>query len=369
MALLFYSITILINIFAGVRYGKRTNPLILFLSFIIIFLLMSGYRNTSGYTNDLLYFEIEYNNIINGLGSSYEFGYILLMKIGSIFTQDFYTFRSIIIGILLLFLFKTIRKWAPSPHYVIALFCSYLVILSAIQFRYFIALVIFLIGLNILLFSNYRFKKMIFSYFILIASTIHLSFLLYFVFLLISKISRGSNKEKIIASLTFVFCFIIFLNNNQIPGLSQVLGLIDNYKAQVYLNQTTNYGFIYPFILHLSSILLSFWALKLTIKSQDNEAIPLVKNVYKINLLVVLFFPFFMLQLTFYRLARNILLVNYLIFSQIIISKKIHYTKRYLFAFLVWNSVVLWVFIDLIITTPFDGLLAPFFTENIYLNF
>ncbi|WP_424769277.1 EpsG family protein [Paenibacillus sp. sgz302251] len=372
MTLLFYGVVIFLNIFAGIKYRNNikinTNPLILFLSFIIVFLLMSGYRNTSGLSNDLLYTELEYKNIINGLVSNYEIGYVLLMKVGGIFTQDFYTFRSMIIGIFLLLLFWSIRKWAPSPHYVIALFSSYLVILSSEQLRYFLAFIIFVIGLLILLYSNYRHKKVIFSCFLLLASTIHFSFLVYFIFLL-SDFSRKSIREKIIVSLTLLFCFIIFLNNNQIPGLSQLLESINNYKVIVYMNQSTNFGFLYPFVLHLSSILLTLWALRLTVDSKDNETIQIIRNVYKLNLLVVLFFPLFMLQLTFYRLARNLLIINYFVYSQIRISKKISFSKRKLFAFMVWNSVILWIVVDLFITTSAEALLVPFFTENIYFNF
>jgi hypothetical protein len=372
MTLLFYAVVIIINIFVGRKsrdnIKNKTNPLIFFLSFIIIFLLMAGYRNTSGLSNDLLYSELEYKNIINGLASNYEIGYVLLMKVGGIFTQDFYTFRSSIIVIFLFLLFCSIQKWAPSPHYVIALFSSYLVILSSEQLRYFLAFIIFVIGLFILLYSNYRHKKVIFSCFLLLASTIHFSFLVYFIFLL-SNYSRKSKREKIIVSLTFLFCFIIFLNNNQIPGVSLLLESVDNYKLKVYMGQTTNFGFLYPFVLHLSSLLLTLWALKLTIKSKDNDALQIIRNVYKLNLLVVLFFPLFMLQLTFYRLARNILIVNYFVYSQIRISKKISFSKRKLFAFMVWNSVILWIVVDLFITTSASALLIPFFTENVYLNF
>lgn len=51
---------------------------------------MSGYRNTSGLSNDLSNNELEYNNIINGLNSNYEIGYILLMKAGGIYSGFLY---------------------------------------------------------------------------------------------------------------------------------------------------------------------------------------------------------------------------------------------------------------------------------------
>lgn len=374
MTFFIYGVVIFLNILTGLKYHgnamKKTNSLIFFLTYVIIFLLMTGYRNTSGLSNDLSNTEFEYNNIINGLASNYEIGYILIIKAGGMFTQNFYIFRSVVIGIFLFFLFWAIRKWAPSPHYVIALFSSYLIILSAEQLRYFLAFVVFVVGLSILLYSSYKFKKIFFSLSVLLAASIHLSFLVYLVFL-ISSFSKKeiSVREKIIVCLTILFCFIVFLNSNQIPGLSQILESVDNDKVMVYMTQSTNLGFLYPFVLHFSSIFLSLWALRLTIKSNDEESIQVIRNVYKLNLLVVLFFPLFMLQLTFYRLARNMLLVNYFIFTRIRTSKEIDFNKRKLFAFMIWNSVLLWIIVDLFIKTSPEALIIPFFTENIYFNF
>lgn len=372
MALLFYFVVILMNIFTGVYYGKKdkkkANTLILFISFIIIFLLMDGYRNTSGYTNDLLYNQIEFNNIISGLGSSYEFGYVLLNKIGGIFTEDFYAFRSGINGIFLLILFWSIKKWAPSPHYVISLFSAYLLVLSSIQLRYFLAFVIFQVGICFLLYSNNKYKKIIYSCFLLLASTIHFSFLLYFVFLL-SSILRKSKKEKILACLTILLCIVIFINNNQIPYLSQLLKFTDSDKIYIYMSQSTHLGFLYIIVLHISSLILTLWALKLSVKSNNNKTISIIERVYKLDLLATIFFPLYMLQTTFYRLTRSMLVINYCVYSQIIISKEVNVNKKRLFVFLVWLSVIAWIVVDLVLKTSAQGLLIPFFKENIYLNF
>ena len=371
MALLFYLEVILMNIFTGVYYGKKykkkTSALILGISFVIIYLLMAGYRNTSGFSNDLLYSEIEFNNINKGVHSNYEFGYILLIKIGGLFTQDFYTFRSGIIAIFLLFLFWSIRKWSPSPHYVIALFSSYLIILSSEQLRYFLGFVIFEIGLCILVYSNNKRKKLIYSCFLLLASTIHFSFLAYFIFLL-NNSSTKSKKENIIAILTCMFCIVIFINNNKIPGLSEMLKLVDNEKMNIYMSQATNYGFLYPFVLHISSLMLTLWALRLSVRF-NNKNISIIKFIYKLDLVAIIFFPLYMLQISFYRLARSMLIINYNVYSDIRISKKINIGERKLFIFIVWLSVILWIFIDLNIKTPAHSVLIPFFKENVYLNF
>ena len=371
MALLFYCLVIFINILMGIKYSKKdkkVNRMFFFISFIIIFLLMGGYRNTTGLSKDLLYSEIEYNNIINGIDSNYEIGYVLLIKIGGLFTNDFYIFRNGIIFIFLLILFFSIKKWVSNPHYVIALFSSYLIILNAEQLRYFLAFVIFSIGISFLIYSNNKRKKIIYVCFLLIASSIHFSFLIYLVFLLVS-INSKSKKEIIIAIYVLLFCVIVFLNDNQIPGLSILLQSIDNYKINVYLNQTTNLGFLFPFLLHISSIVLTYWALKLSIISKDVENIQSIRYIYNLNLITILFFPLFMLQLTFYRLARNILIINYYVYAQIRTSQKISLDNRRIFSIIMWLSVFLWIFIDLVITTPSQSLLIPFFTENEYFVF
>lgn len=371
MTLLFYFLVIAINIFAGCKYGKgrksKINKLVYIFSFIVTFLLLDGHRNTSGYSNDLFYNEVEFNNIINGVSSNYELGYIFLNRLGGMVTQDFYVFRRIVNGIFLFLSFWSIKKWTPNPHYVIAFYSSYLNILNSVQLRNFLASVIFQIGLFILLYSNYKNKKVIYSCALIVASTIHSSYIIYFI-LLLDGMSIKSRREKIIASLTAGFCIIVFFNNNRIPGLEQVLKLIGSEKASIYLSQTTKLGFLYPFVLHITSIILIRYALKLAIKYNNND-IEIIDAIYKLNLLEVLFFPLYMVQLTFYRLARNMLIINYGVYSEIRISKGIHISRRKLFILMSWISVILWIIIDLYITTPSEALINPFFKENIYFNF
>ncbi|SDK40541.1 EpsG family protein [Alkalibacterium thalassium] len=369
MTLFIYVLTIILNLFVGVRYGKNKNKninsFIFLLSFISVFLLMAGYRNTSGLSNDLINSEIDYNNVINGMESSYEVGYVFLMKLGGLVTDDFYFFRSGAIGLFLLLFFSAIKKWAPSPHYVISLFCTYLIVLSSEQLRYFLAFVVFSIGLSILIYSKSKRKKLYFNVLLLIASSIHFSFIIYVIFN-IKKISLNSKKEKVIAILVILFSMLIFMNDNNIPGLSLLLKYVDNYKIRVYMSQTTSLGFLYPILLHLTSILLTLWAYKLSLRSNQASTLVTSEHVYKLNLLAVVFFPLFMLQWTFYRLARNILIINYYVFSDIRSSRSISYKKRKLFSVAVFLSVIIWFAVDLLITTPASNLLIPFFKENIF---
>ncbi|WP_214835040.1 EpsG family protein [Exiguobacterium sp. E4787] len=340
------------------------------ISFIFIFLLIAGYRNTSGLSNDLYYYELEYQNFLAGSLSNYEIGYKTLMAIGGMITDDFYLFRSIVIFLSLLLMLVSIKKYSPSPHYVIALFSTYLVILSAEQFRYFIAFSLFVVSLNILLFSDYKFKK-IFSMFVLgLATSIHFSFIIYFVVIvLFSERTERTIKEKVLAVITFFFCIVIFINNNTIPGLEILISEIDDSKIQIYLNQKTEFGFLILFLLHGVSLFLSGWAVKLSQETADEKTLRKIKLVHQINILSVLFFPLFMVQITFYRLIRNFLILNYMLFSGISISKKIKLNKRVSFLVLAWTSVICWLYFDLVFKTPMQALLIPFFTENHYLNF
>lgn len=369
MAIFLYFFTIALNLVLGVRYGtnrnKKINSFFFFLSFISIYLLMSGYRNSSGLSNDLSYNQIDYNKIVNGIESSYEIGFYFIMKLGSFFTDDFYLFRSYSLGFFLILLFYAIKKWASSPHYVISLFCSYLIILSSEQLRYFFAFVIFCISISILVYSNNPRKRLYFNILLILASLIHFSFIVYIIFN-IEKLSFSKKREKRIAITVILFCIIIFLNNNKIPGLTYLLKYNNNYKISIYMGQKTNLGFLLPFILQATSIVLTLWAYKLSSKSNQLRTIIYPLHIYKLNLLAIVFFPLFMLQLTFYRLIRNLLILNYFLYSDIIISKAVNFKNRLLFSSGVFMSIIIWFIVDLFITSPAKSLLIPFFTENIY---
>ena len=308
------------------------------------------------------------------------------MKAGNLFGLDFFTFRMLITGVCLLIIYKSIiKRYSHNSNYVILLYMIYQMIIDSEHFRNFISMTILLVAIRFLEKNLYK-DKIKFLILVLIASSIHTAFILYTP-LVFANTKSKNRLIKGIAIGTIFFTIIIFLNNNRIPFLQLIINIIDDQKIIGYLSSKTNLGFLIPVVLHLTSVVLVWWSRRIiTVKDSNTSIIVDLKDngysegvrkikdielgnlIFWINIIMIIFFPLYMLSVTFYRLGRNVLLLNFSIYS--IASNKIGRKNAYkgIFDFAVICSAVLWLIMDLIVKTSPETVLIPFFTRNLFFN-
>lgn len=368
MTYLIYFSLIFVNLMFGIkrffppldRIKASRSKILTTISFIGIFILIAGYRNYSGLSSDLINNEYEYINIANNYTSVYEPGYVLLMKAGSLFSLDFYSWRSSMTLIALLLVFISVYRWSSNPHFVISFFSGYLVIVSAEQFRHFLGFAIFTYGLVYYLYSGRKYKKIRFSLITIFAGMIHSLFYIYLLLILIDK-SFSIKTIRRIVSLVLVFCVIVFLNGNNIPGLNFLLNMMGDSRVAIYLRQSTRFGFAYPMLLHSINAFLAYYAYN---QSRNRN---IHSGAYKANLLMMIFFPLYMIQTTFSRIARNLLVVTYITQGDFILEGKPS-ANRLGYVFLCLLGLGVWFYVSLFITTNPEAVFKPFFEDNFYLN-
>ncbi|MGX7108530.1 EpsG family protein [Facklamia miroungae] len=368
MTYVVYALLFILNLLFGIKrfflpnnfFRARRSIFLMILSYIGCFLLIAGYRNFSGLSSDLVNNEHEYMNLITYDTSIYEPGYVLLMKAGSIFSLDFYSWRNLIIGIALLMIFIPIFKFSKNPHFVLSFFSSYLIIVSAEQFRNFIGFCVLTYGLIYYLYSDQKYKRTKFIVITIIAGTIHSLFYIYLVLVLIDKTFSLKTIHRIIF-LVLVFCVFIFINNNSIPGLNILLNILGDSRATIYLSQHTRFGFAFPMLFHLINTLLSYLAFKKS-KDKSNHV-----NIYKANLITMIFFPLYMLQTTFSRISRNLLIINYMTQGDYIVEGRPSANKLgYVLISLI--GLFIWFYFSLFYLTNPEAVFKPFFEDNIFLS-
>ena len=368
MVLFIYVSLILANLFIGLRryfhpFNKsknRLNVIIFILSFIGFCILLIGYRNFSGLSNDLLNNQAEYNSFLNYRESGYEIIYRWLMGLGRINQLDFYTWRATVLFAGLLLHFFCIYKWLPNPHLYLSFFSMFYLIQSAELYRNFIAFVIFFTGGTIYLYSKVKHKNITFGIFILIAGFIHSSYLLYFIFLIFNR--KVSQKTiNMLISIVLLFCVFIFINGNKIPGLTLITSFLGDSRLMNYFDAPTRFGFIIFFLLHFSSLFLFRYMEKYGIKS---EAIMLTK---KMTLVTMLFFPLYMIDGTFIRIGRNLLPFLYGVQGEYILDKSSD-RKKIIYLVFTFLAVSFWMYDRFFISSRPEVLFYPFFTDNIFFN-
>lgn len=382
MTIYLYLLVLFLNLIFAFR--KKSSKLLTLITLIAILLFMGGAGPGYTFLSDYDNYQRSYENIAcSGLFDSSQVGYTILMKAGNLLGLDFFAFRIIVTGICLLVIYQVIKRYSYNSNYILLLYMIYPMIIDSEHFRNFIAITVLLVAIRFLE-KNLLKNKIKYLLLILIASTIHISFIFYIPLVFVNV----NHKNKLIKGLAIgvgLLTVVAFLNNNQVPFVQSVINFIDNEKVQRYLGATTNFGFLIPVVLHLTSIILVFWSRRIIIRKDTNtmeeiggklycnkkkriKDIEFGNLVFWINILGVIFFPLYIMNIQFYRLSRNFLILNFIVYS--IASNKIKRGSVYklIFNSTVITSVFLWLVIDLVVRIAPERLLIPFFFQHLFLN-
>lgn len=299
-----------------------------------------------------------------GTLNSFEPGYYALCKVISNCGFDFIVARGIIITTALILLIIVARKIGSSPNFAVVLFTIYPLFIELIQIRTLLAMSFLSIGI---VYGLAQKKKKVFFFWMLVASSIHISFLIYLIFLFYD-ITLSKKGRKIL-----YFCFVLaicggfYVGGRNFPFLKNILMLFgDSERFNFWLTSSGNLGFIFYCLL----IMLAIYNSKLVYKNMDeNTFYPEV--IYKINVMSLCFVPLFMMASTFGRLISNISFVNYLLWDSSNFERKAvsyrHFPKyKILLSIGILLYLGLWFFLE--IHGEFNLRVLLFFKNNTLLQ-
>lgn len=384
MTIWIYLFTIFSN--AVFAFRKKQSKVIVLFTLAVICMLMAGagpeyvsYTGTLDYENyQRAYESLNQNNQF----ADYEIGFIVLMKIGNLFHLSFFFFRLIVIAVCLILIYKLVlKRYAYNSNYVLMMYMVYPMIIDSEHMRNFIALTILLIATRFLenknMNNNVKFIAMIF-----LAGSFHAAFFIYLVLVFVN--SKNKNRLlKTIVLTSIVLTLITIVNHNQIPFLSLVDSLFEEERTLGYLSSKTKLGYLIPIFLQITSIILVYWSKEIIAKKNGDQNaelklfnkqkertqlndVEIANLIFWINIVGVIYFPLFIMNLQFYRLVRNFLLLNIIVYS--IASYKFKKGSAYKFGFnlIIIGSLSLWLFMTLTIITKVERVLIPFFTQNVF---
>ena len=386
MAIAIYFFVIFLNLIFAFR--NKQSKIVVILSLLAIIMFIGGAGPEYSYFNhsrDYLNYQFNYERVESiGITDNPQMGFTLLMKLGNLLNLDFFKFRLIVITVCLILLYKlVIKRYSYNSNFIILMYMLYPMIIDSEHLRNFIAMTIFLISIRFLekksFVNNVKFLIMI-----LLATSFHIAFFLY-VFLVFAHTKDRNRLAKVIAILTVVLTTITILNNNQMLFVGLLLNIVEDDKVIGYLTSRTNLGFLIPIVLHCSSIILVYWAKKIldrkNLTNQDNskknlelldcslsKKVKLANLVFWLNILGITYFPLFIMNIQFYRLVRNFLILNFIIYSFASQSLRKGTLYRFIFNLSIVGILMLWLVMDLVITTSAERVLIPFFTENYFFN-
>jgi hypothetical protein len=151
--------------------------------------------------------------------------------------------------------------------------------------------------------------------------------------------------EAIIAGI------FIGLNKNILEALtSSIFQYLANYDSRfaIYSTINTRYGYLLYWGMQLYSFVMMSWSKNIVSANRmvtDNIK-KVVDLVYTINAYMLLFLPFYVFEITYYRYARNILILNYVVNSITCYSINNTY-KKVIYVFFVILLVLIHFYFDL----------------------
>lgn len=350
---------------------KKQNSIFILISTAIIMLLL-WVGNTEG--PDIANYEMTYSRVSFVLKEkgSYQFIYYSVMWLLNSLGMTFYEYRFIITLVGLIILFICIRKFNTNIHLVIFMYLLTEFFLDGIQIRNFLAMSFLIIGIVILV-ERKKFWRLWYTFIIIVASLIHISFFVYLIFLFIP--SSNYNKGKLIKVHGIVglllTLFILSFGRQLLDVLISLLIYVDARKVESYTQVSSNFGAIIPITLQLLGIFVSRHVYRNLSRLKQNKPndkkiekdCNVTKTFFWINLLSCYLIPFSIIEITFYRLIRNIVLINFITLG---IGKK-YFKESNNILLIIIIYIIAWITTEFFILNDLEKIVLPFFTSNRYL--
>lgn len=364
MLVAFFTLVLGMNLFLAVR-EKVFNFLIVLTNFLLFFAI-SGSRDDLDLKSYLIIYDL-----FDKIDVGYQFLFYGVTKFFHILGFSFFEYRGIIVSVCLLCMYIFFRKLSLNIHLMYSFYMLYLCFLDYIQFRNYFGASLFYIALIFLVLQK-RHWKIWFSVFIVLAAMIHSSFWVYLIFLMIPSEKWGNARMvKTIALMAFVFSIVAVFFRNTLSFTADVISIVDSEKTMRYAELTTNFGGLYYIFLHLfSTFSMGMLARQYNNPLENEYALSvdgnlinvrrIVCTIFYIDLLSFAFCPLVVFSITFYRLLRNLYLLNVIGFSIYGLKNRPIWVFSLLLIYL-----FLWIFVEFS-GGNFNRLVMPLFETNVY---
>ncbi|MEG0239042.1 MAG: EpsG family protein [Anaerorhabdus sp.] len=302
------------------RYGKFViyRPLDNFLLFILIIMMLYISIKTINVPDIDVY--IRHYRVLNK--NVFEIGYYLISSFASNLHLSFEWFRGIVICSSIILMYKGINKLGFNKNICFSIYAVYPFTLDVIQVRNFLALGIIIYALHFLS-ERTIVGRMKFCLAIAIASSIHSLSVIYYVLLLADyDILEKKWKQRtlgIIFILSVLFSFLLRSSGEIQQLVFNIFALINESKVSAYVNWNIQWGFILYWFLELIFIFIAYKIFKYqTAKKIGSNYERLFWN----NIVLACLFPLLTININFFRIFRNISIMNYALLDVIVIKKK-----------------------------------------------
>ncbi|WP_270279976.1 EpsG family protein, partial [Vagococcus bubulae] len=231
---------------------------------------------------------------------------------------DYFNLILFIALIFCIFLYKYIKRYSVNPSIVLVFYIFFPFFLDIVQIRNSIAMLLILYGVGLL--SEKKYLRYVVL--VLIATSFHNTSIFYLSFLLVCI----NNKQNLIRLVLLIVSVSFLFKDAIINFIVRIIPLGSKYIRYLEGSKpSTVVLFIFFFMLNIFIINMMVTGI---IKYNENwnylseSQIQFVEVVYKINIIIFLSFMFISMDVDFFRLYRNIIIMNYILFSNTFYNRK-----------------------------------------------
>lgn len=309
------------------NYSLKGYRLVQFLISTIILLIISGWctdcydldNYRANYETDLSFIRLEelanpgfaqFNIFFSNLGITFE------------------TFHIIIFFIFIPIITINIFKLSKSPLIIIFIYLCTSYFGDIIQLKNTLALGILMIALKVLLNDKLRYGNVVYLLLCLLAATFHIAFIFYAVFIFAKKEINAKRIIYLSIALSFLghSIFSILSNNALVIGSD----FLSN-RAESYAEGSSYISLLLCTIVYL----IHFKSCKLLFNDTNYS-----KTYYNINVLLAVLLIFSSINMTFFRLFRNMIVINSIFMINSYHDNKYKLKNR--------RNVLFWIALDFI---------------------
>ena len=354
------------NLLVGL-FHRKSNLLILITNifFIIFFVGSRNVIDLEGYMDHYAYGVDNY--FVGGQVIFYHF-IIVAKAIGLSF--EGYRFVLSVVGLAGYYYF--VKKLSPLPNLVYAAYMGYLLIMDDVQIRNFVGCGVFCVALA-QIYTHERGWRIRYIILVILASLVHSSFWIYLIFLILPKADLSNIKHiKIIGLVSLVFSVAILFTRGFLNDYIMLFSFVDEEKLLRYSENATRYGGAVYMVVHVFVTFCIWWLYQRAnfhrSKATVTYGLGNIQKVLQISLLLdiisMVLFPAVVFSITFYRLIRNVYLLNAVALSVGYIKTR----NKALPVMALFLYTAVFFYFDLTSLDRINVILVPMFLDNIYIS-
>ncbi len=366
-----YLCFILYHLYQALNGKIKWLPTVLSLVFLLF--LINGCDYKAIY--DLNNYSTEYNiyNPLKNDNFALYYLFFYAIKAGQNMGLSFEVWWAVMNTLAFTVIFLALYKHKYNPHIFMLFFMAYYIISYYTGIKAFYGFCIYLLASGYLIRGGIP-NKIKYIIITLVAGGFHVMYYIYLIFLIVgtgkensqpsaASIKRRNLLLKVVISLSLVLTVILKISGSANSFFANLFSFFDmeSEKLDSYIELSTNLGFLIPVGIQLLCLLFAYNYRNVTSK-YENGLSRRGLILYYINLMQMIFYPFFMLSTTFMRFISYFVPVSFGIAGQDYISLSFNHRKKVL----IFGAIIIlgYYFRSFIIGSMWEVSVVPLFTNR-----